>query len=190
MFDTIATDSALWATTLTRARSELAHLAASERDWLAAQVAWIGRLQEELDHLFHAVDGRGLCAECQGGCCGHARHHATLTNLFGYLLNGEEPPSPDFSRACPFLDTRGCRLPAARRPFNCVIFLCEALDQRLTGPQRQAFVHAEGELRAAYAAVAARCPGASLRGLLLAAARLGDRPLLTNNVRQGCRTRS
>ena len=184
MLDKIATDSALWTATLVRARCELAALPATEREWLAVQVARIGSLQGDLDRLFQIIGGPELCAGCRGGCCGGAKHHATLPNLLGYLLNGEEPPWPDFSRTCPFLGHCGCRLPAARRPFNCIIFLCETLDGRLTGGQRQLFVRTEEQLRAAYEAVAARCPGASLRGLLLAAARVGDRPLLPRSVRR------
>jgi len=184
MVDTTTTDSALWAATLGRARGELAYLPATERNWFAVQVARVGRLQEELYLLFVAIGGPELCTACLGGCCGGAKHHATLTNLLGYLLNGEEPPWPDFSRTCPFLGHCGCRLAAARRPFNCIIFLCETLDGRLTGEQRQLFVQTERQLRAVYEAVAARCPGASLSGLLLAAARVGDRPLLPSNVRR------
>jgi hypothetical protein len=184
MTDTMTTDGALWVATLARARSELANLPAAERNWLAVQVASIGRLQEELDCLFDAIGGPELCTSCLGGCCSGAKHHATLTNLLGYLLSGEEPPWPDFTQTCPFLGRCGCRLTAARRPFNCIIFLCEALDRRLTSEQRQLFVSTEGQLRATYEAVAACCPGASMRGLLLAAARVGDRPLLPRSVQR------
>jgi hypothetical protein len=178
MDDTSATDAALWAATVARARRELAALPAAERAWLARQVSRISRLQQRLDRLFHALNGPQLCAICSGGCCGCAKHHATLTNLLGYLLTGTEPPSPDFGSACPFLGERGCRLPAAHRPFNCIIFFCEALDGRLSAPQRHTVVRTETVLRATYQAVADRCPGASLRGLLMAATRAGNRPLL------------
>jgi hypothetical protein len=179
MSDAGSSDAALWTATVERARRELAALPIGELDWLAAQVDRIGHLQETLARLFREVGGPATCAGCHGGCCGHARHHATLTNLLGYLLAGREPPRPDFTRTCPFLDERGCRLPVPHRPFNCIIFLCEELDQRLTEPQRQAFGRAESALRAAYTALADHCPGASLRGLLVTAARIGDRPLLT-----------
>lgn len=178
MDDTSANDAALWEATVARARRELAALPAAERAWLARQVSRIGRLQQRLDRLFHALDGPQLCAFCSGGCCGCAKHHATLTNLLGYLLASAAPPVPDFSSTCPFLGERGCRLPAAHRPFNCIIFFCETLDGRLSDSQRQRVARTEAALRATYQAVADRCPGASLRGLLMAAARAGSRPLL------------
>ena len=173
-----ASDAALWTATVARARRELTALPAAERDWLARQVRRIGRLQHRLDRLYHALDGPQLCALCSGGCCGCAKHHATLTNLLGYLLANAEPPAPDFSRTCPFLGERGCRLPAAHRPFNCIIFFCETLDGRLSDSQRHRMARTEAVLRATYQAIAVRHPGASLRGLLMAAARTGHRPLL------------
>ena len=178
MFDTHSTDSALWAATLVRTRRELAELPAGEHGWLAAQVARIGARQTELDGLFREIDGPALCADCLGGCC-QARHHVTLTNLLGCLLAGQEPPAPDFAPGCPMLGAQGCRLPAAHRPFNCVIFLCDEVDRHLTQAQRDRFATIEAELRRSYHEVAERCPGASLRGLLIAAARVGENPLLT-----------
>jgi hypothetical protein len=77
------------------------------------------------------------------------------------------------------LGAQGCRLPAAHRPFNCVIFLCDEVDRHLTQAQRDRFATIEAELRRSYHEVAERCPGASLRGLLIAAARVGENPLLT-----------
>jgi hypothetical protein len=184
MIATVPSDTALWTAALTRVRRELAELPAVERGWLAAQVASIETLQVELDRLFRNLDGAATCADCLGDCCSLGRHHVTLTNLLGYLLDGETPPAPDFMQTCPMLGSQGCRLPVGRRPFNCIIFLCEPLDAALGNEQRERFAALESELRAAYEAIAARCSGASLRGLLLAAKRVGEQPLLTNSRRR------
>jgi hypothetical protein len=179
MDDATSKDAALWAMTLARVRCELNELPVAARDWLTLQVGRIGELQNELDRLFRSIDGPAVCAACLGECCSRARHHATLTNLLSHLLAGDEPPVPDYALTCPYLGPEGCRLPVSRRPFTCVIFLCETLDVRLTGPSRIASEGVERELRTIYEEIAARCPGASLRGLLIGAARVGDRPLLT-----------
>jgi hypothetical protein len=181
MSPTNSTDVALWAATLDRVRSELAALPIGEREWLKVQVNRIEQLQCELDRLFRDVDGPAICTDCLGGCCSRAKHHVTLTNLLGYLLAGETSPLPDFALACPMLGAQGCRLPVERRPFNCIIFLCDRIDDQLNDGQRTAFAGIEDELRNAYHMVAERHPGASLRGLLIAAARVGVRPLLTNS---------
>ncbi|MBE0599667.1 MAG: hypothetical protein IH614_20695, partial [Desulfuromonadales bacterium] len=95
-----------------------------------------------------------------------------------YLLPGEEPPSPDFHRTCPFLAVGGCQLPLGRRPFNCVNFLCESIDARLTAAEKVALQGLESELRGLYAAFDRRYAGSSLRGLLNRAGRLGTRAFL------------
>jgi hypothetical protein len=178
MNDSFSSDADLWAATVLRVRIELNELPASEHSWLVDQVSRIGELQLELDLLFRIIGGPTVCIDCLGGCCSLAKHHATLTNILGYLLAGEEPPTPDFALSCPFLGAQGCRLPAARRPFNCIIFLCDRVDRYLSSEQRTAFAGIEAGLRTAYHAIADRYPGASLRGLLMAAARVGHRPLL------------
>ncbi len=179
MDEQTAVDTALWRQTLSRLRRELAELPTAQRDWLAQQITLIGQLQEQLDRVFVAVDGPQICRDCLGGCCSRAKHHLTLGNVLAYLLAGEEPPTPDFTRPCPLLGPAGCQLPVTRRPFNCIIFLCDAVDQALSIEQRQAFARIESELRQVYHAIAERCPGASLRGLLIAAERVGARSLLT-----------
>ena len=181
MDDQTVTDTVLWTQTLGRLRRELAELPATQRDWLAQQITRIGQLQEELDRVFVAVGGPQICRDCLGGCCSRAKYHLTLSNILPYLLAGEDPPAPDFARPCPLLGPTGCQLPVLHRPFNCIIFLCDAIDQTLSAEQRQTFSQIESELRHVYHAIAERCPGASLRGLLIAAERLGARALLTNS---------
>jgi len=180
--DSTNADTALWKQTMHRVRRELAELPADQRSWLTVQVEQIGALQRELDRLFRAIDGQKICTDCLGGCCSRAKHHLTLTNVLASLLVGEEPPPPDFALPCPLLGPHGCRLPVEQRPFNCIIFLCDPLDRELTETQREVFARAETALRNSYEAIAGRCPGASLRGLLIAAERCGDRPLLTNSA--------
>ncbi|MDT8440127.1 MAG: hypothetical protein RQ723_00525 [Desulfuromonadales bacterium] len=163
---------------LRRLRAELTSLSETERRWLAGQLAEIATVQHELDALFHAATGPALCAGCSGACCDCGRHHLTLTNLLGYLLADEEPPHPDFTRACPFLGEQGCRLPVARRPYNCITFFCEGLDARLDPDQRSRLSELDRRLRAAYQAVVERYPAASLRGLWIALERHGQNALL------------
>lgn len=176
-------DLALWQETVERARRELAMLPAAERGWLKERVEEIGALQVELDRWFRAIDGVRICTDCRGGCCSRAKHHVTLTNLLAFLLAGEEPPLPDYSLPCPFLGATGCLFPPARRPFNCIIFFCEELDRQLNGEQRRVLEGIEAQLRRVYQSIAERCPGASLRGLLIGAERVGDATLLQSCAR-------
>jgi hypothetical protein len=68
----------------------------------------------------------------------------------------------------------------ARRPFNCVIFLCDEVLAGLDAAQRQRAVHLEAQLRSLYEAFDRRFAGSSLHGLLIRAERLGARPFLAS----------
>jgi hypothetical protein len=132
-----------------------------------------------LDDLFKDAGGASICADCDGVCCGCGRHHITLTNLLGYLIAGEDPPSPDFTRSCPYLGKGGCVLPVARRPYNCITFFCEQLEENLSEEKRQQLCSMDQQLRREYQALAERYPAASLRGIWIALERIGDGEILS-----------
>lgn len=167
-----------WPTLLQRLRSEVADLSEVEREWLKARLAVIADIQTALDELFRAAGGVDACTGCDGACCGCGRHHVTLTNVLAYLVAGEDPPAPDFSRSCPYLGDTGCRLPVARRPYNCITFFCEMLDSRLEGVGRERLHALDSQLRKEYLRVAERYPAASLRGLWIALEQVGSGQLL------------
>jgi hypothetical protein len=157
-----------WQPLLDTLRGELELFDEADRDWLRRRLGRIAVLQDDLDLLFDQAGGSATCARCDGACCGCGRHHLTLTNLLAYLLGDETPPPPDFSRTCPLLGESGCLLPASRRPYNCITFFCETLNQRLDEADRVRLCDLDRQLRAVYEEVAARYPLASLRGLWIA----------------------
>jgi hypothetical protein len=171
-------DAFLWRRIVIGLEKEVLRLTSAERDWIASRLERIGHLQEELHALFLQGDGPGVCSRCGGSCCDRGRHHATLVNLLGFLLAGKEPPLPDFGRPCPFLGETGCLMEPAGRPFNCVTFICDAIEDRLDAAGREAFYARERELRGLYGEFDARYAGSTLRGILIRAARLGDGDLL------------
>ena len=167
-----------WPALVLRINRELAVLDEVERSWLKDRLAVIAATQQQLDELFARAGGSDACTGCDGACCGCGRHHLTLTNLLAYLLEGESPPAPDFNSTCPFLGERGCRLPVDRRPYNCITFFCEILEDRLAPGEREQLRHLDHQLRSEYQRVAERYPAASLRGLWIALERVGNGQLL------------
>ena len=172
-------EEALWRRTLAAVRDELNGLQPAERNWLAEHLQALGALQERLQALFVAAGGPTLCRDCDGACCGCGRNHLTLGNLLAILLAGGEPPVPAWSAPCPWLGAGGCRLDVAQRPFNCVSFICEAVEARLSGQERDSFYALERELRLGYEELARRYLGAGRQGLLLRAERIGAQGFLT-----------
>jgi len=178
MTDRNKIDALLWRRIVGGLEKEVLRLPPSEHAWIALRLERIGRLQEELHALFLRGGGSAACRACGGSCCDRGRHHATLVNLLGFLLAGSRPPIPDFARPCPFLGESGCLMEPSVRPFNCVTFICDEIEDRIDTAGREAFYAKERELRGLYGEFDARYAGSSLRGILIRASRLGDGDLL------------
>ena len=160
-------DITLWNAIVTRVEEEWQKLPAEEKAWAVGHLRDLIRLQEQLHALFLAVGGAESCRACDGECCGHGRFHPTLVNLLACLLTGHPVPRPDFARLCPYIDVSGCQFPPGLRPYNCISFLCEAVEDQLDPEAKGAFYRLEGEIRTLYELFAARYTGAGLRGLLI-----------------------
>jgi len=127
-----------------------------------------------------AFRGRGgdeLCRDCGGACCEKGKNHMTLVNFFACHYAGSVP-EPDFTLTCPFLSEKGCRISPPHRPFNCVTFICDRIEENLPTEKREEFYSHEKKLRTIYEEFDLRYAASSLRGILIRAARLGERPLL------------
>ena len=166
-----------WSKLVTALRREVATLDEDEKGWIAARLAAIAWLQEELHAGVQACGSETLCACCPEHCCGQGKNHPGLVNLLFYLLAGEDLRA-DFSAPCPQLGPAGCVFPPARRPFNCITFNCERVEERLPAAARQRLRLLETALRALYESFAHRYAGAGAQGLLIRAETLGDRPFL------------
>lgn len=107
--------------------------------------------KETLHQLAAAASGEAACAACGGACCAHGRHHFTVVDLLAFLAAGRELFMPDFDAPiCPYHGGRGCLMEPGFRPLNCVIFLCEEIDDRLPDAVRQRWTLAESDLRGLY----------------------------------------
>jgi hypothetical protein len=166
-----------WSKLVTALRCEVAALDEHEKGWISARLAAIALLQEELHSCVQAYGSEVVCAGCPEHCCGQGKNHPGLVNLLFYLLAGEELPA-DFSAPCPQLGPAGCLFPPARRPFNCITFNCEQVEETLPAAQRQRLATLETALRALYESFASRYAGAGPQGLLIRAETLGAAPFL------------
>ena len=150
-------DTELWDRGVALLTKEFSLLAVERRDELSMLLTEVGRLKEELLSLSDAADGSSLCAACGGACCRVGRYHPTALDLLACRSTEETPVTPDFaSGACPFLGAAGCRIAPSRRPFACVSFICEPIEERLSGVEVARLHQVEEELRLLREQAAAR----------------------------------
>jgi hypothetical protein len=173
--------SQCWQQLIQQAETEYQQLCGEEKIWIARQLRQIESLQLQLDQLFTRGQGAQVCASCLGGCCAKGHNHMTLPNLLSYLQFAERPPAADFSQPCPFLGGVGCLLPVSRRPYNCISFVCDRIEENLMLEEIEEFYAIDRQLRAIYQQFAERYAGAALTGLLIQAQRLGDQAFFRRN---------
>ncbi|MFN2258076.1 MAG: hypothetical protein ABR516_06325 [Desulfuromonadaceae bacterium] len=166
-----------WEEVLNQLRLELNSITEEELLWLQQRIALIQTLQEQIHALFLDADGSEICRTCSGSCCEHGHNHITLINVVAALLQ-HKIPEPDFAAPCPFLTSRGCLLTVSLRPFNCVTFICDAIEAHMDAAQVTEFYRLEKLLRAHYTEVDQRYVGSSLRGLFIGTHRLDAQRLL------------
>lgn len=164
-----------WQCLVARIAGEYRQLTKAEKSWIAKRLLLIEQLQQQLNQLFEQGGGLQSCAECQGDCCAKGHNHMTLANLLGYLQQEKLPPNADFNRTCPFLDEKGCLLPVASRPYNCISFVCDMIESSLTSAEVAEFYSLEQQLRGIYLEFSERYAGGGMTGLLLQDARLAGR---------------
>ena len=141
----------------------------------------VGEIAEEISvvkgayqRLAATVDADGICADCRGLCCGHGKHHFTVVDLLGYLAAGRELFVPDFaSPVCPYHTGSGCLMVPGLRPLNCIIFLCDRLEELLPAAARQELLSLEKELRRLYSCQELLLGNRFANGLLITFERAG-----------------
>ena len=155
-----------WQQIIVAVQKELFCLSEDERRWIEQHLANIGELQRQLHQLFVQANGPEHCQKCLGSCCELGNNHMTLVNVLSGLLQ-HNLPGADFSRTCPFLGDIGCTLQVETRPFNCVTFICDIIEDTLTTQDQERFYLLERQLREQYTAFDQRYIGSSLQGILI-----------------------
>jgi hypothetical protein len=118
--------------------------------------------------LSAAVDPLSHCAECGGACCVRGKYHFTAADLLVYLVTREPLFSPQFDNGlCPYLVQERCLMAPEYRPFNCITFNCERIEDLLPPPAVARFYELERELRATYEAIRSLFPDGAANGAVL-----------------------
>jgi hypothetical protein len=160
-------DTETWRIAVESCSAEFGQLSPGHRDRLLPMIRQVMDCKEELNRLFRELDGGSVCALCQGECCRTGRYHVTAVEVLAYLVTGREIFSPRFDAgSCPFLGETGCLMEPAFRPYNCVTFLCDRLDDGLSSEQRTAFAALSAQLLDSYRAIEALFANRFISGIL------------------------
>jgi hypothetical protein len=145
------TDHELWSEAVGRVQSEYQSLPLPVKQRLYELSSEIRALKDEHQKLVSRFSPDLLCERCNGICCRYGKHHFTAVELIVYLAAERELFTPSFENpVCPYIGDTGCLMEPALRPFNCIIFICEDLDNRLDESSRAELSVIEKKLRQLY----------------------------------------
>lgn len=104
--------------------------------------------KEALAALIAEVDAASACRECGGQCCLNGKYRLNVFDALARVVAGI-PTSADFSQkpVCPYGTDTGCTMEPGLRPADCIVFICDAIDQRLSQQIRLILSARELELR-------------------------------------------
>lgn len=106
------------------------------------------RIKEELAASTAEIDAASLCCECGGQCCLNGKYRFNSLDYLAHLA-ADVPAVVDFSLKplCPYGSKDGCRMEPCLRPSDCVLFICDGIDQKLAEQTRTKLEELERCLR-------------------------------------------
>lgn len=121
------------------------------RERVAGVAGTLRRVRGELHCLAGEMESAAICASCGGECCMRGKYHVTVVDILVILAEGAPLFVPRFGRdVCPYLEDHGCMMSPDFRPFPCITFNCERVED-LWEPERvEAFYRSERQLRSLY----------------------------------------
>ena len=106
------------------------------------------KAKDALAAVVAEVDAAYVCRECGGQCCLNGKYRINVLDTLARIA-AEIPTSADFSQkpVCPYGTDDGCSMEPGLRPADCVLFICDAIDQKLSPQARLIIVEQEQLLR-------------------------------------------
>lgn len=94
-------------------------------------------VKESQAAIITEIDSKTACSECGGLCCLNGKYRMNVFDALSAIA-ADKPLCPDFLQkpVCPYGDEPGCKLEPAFRPADCILFVCDILDMRLSDDSR------------------------------------------------------
>ena len=115
---------------------------------LSQLLARYRKAKEECSALVADVDAVAICGECAGQCCLNGKYRLNVLDALARTAAGVPTPA-DFTRkpVCPYGGDAGCTMEPGLRPADCVLFICDAIDAKLSLQARKSLDVLEREVR-------------------------------------------
>jgi hypothetical protein len=139
-------DQQLWNLGSVRLKGLLADLSVGTMLALTQLLTRYRKAKDALAAVVAEVGAACVCRECGGQCCPNGKYRINVLDTLARIA-AEIPTSADFSRkpVCPYGTDDGCAMEPGLRPADCVLFICDSIDQKLS-PQARLLLAAQEQL--------------------------------------------
>jgi hypothetical protein len=139
-------DRQLWNLGTVRLKGLLADLPGGTGLLLTQLLARYRRAKEAFAAVVAAVDAASVCRECGGQCCLNGKYRINVIDTLARITAEIQTPA-DFSQkpVCPYGTDAGCTMEPGLRPVDCVLFICDAIDRKLS-PQGRLLLAAQEQV--------------------------------------------
>lgn len=141
-------DRQLWDFGAVRLKGMLADLPAGTVLAMTQLLASYRKAKEALAAVGADVDAASICCKCGGQCCLNGKYRVNVFDALARIAI-DIPTSADFSQkpVCPYGTDAGCTMEPGLRPADCVLFICDEIDQKLSPHDRLILAVQEQALR-------------------------------------------
>ena len=141
-------DQQLWSFGNVRLKTLLAGLSAEARGVLTDLLFDYRKAKESLAAVVADVGAASVCRECGGQCCENGKYRMSVFDALA-CTGASTPTSADFSQkpVCPYGTETGCTMESGLRPADCVLFICDVIDRKLSPQARSVLATQEQHLR-------------------------------------------
>lgn len=90
------------------------------------------RGKEALAEVIAGFDAASVCRECGGLCCRNGKYRMNVCDVLA-RIEAQVLTLADFTRkpVCPYGTETGCTMEPGLRPADCILFICDAIEQKL-----------------------------------------------------------
>ncbi|MBW4057069.1 MAG: hypothetical protein HIU83_17085 [Proteobacteria bacterium] len=126
----------------------LSDLSAGTRFALTQQLTRYRKAKEALAAVVENIAAASLCRECGGQCCLNGKYRVNVFDALAHVTI-QIPVTADFFQKplCPYGAAAGCTMEPGMRPADCILFLCDGIDQKLSLQDRLILAEQEQDVR-------------------------------------------
>ncbi len=141
-------DQQVWDIGMMRLEGLFSGLSAGTRFALAQQLTRYRKAKEALAAVVVNVAAASLCRECGGQCCLNGKYRVNVFDALAHVAI-QIPVAADFSQKplCPYGAATGCTMEPGMRPADCIVFLCDGIDEKVSLQDRAILAAQERDVR-------------------------------------------